>query len=172
MGMPSRPRVHFAAIAALLVMLIAAYAHPSSRAVGDSEQNQGVTQGPRRAQRFDPLSIRIALSSDHVASGKTLRSHLIVENRSKRTVGDPGCDIGAGRNALIPVRDPEAELWVQPVVDCSGAQEMRPGYVTESDGPEFLAHTKSGAPLPPGQYMAVLSIKGLSQRLAYPVAVE
>jgi hypothetical protein len=48
---------------------------------------------------------------------------------------------------------------------------MPPGYRDEYDGPDFFARTKYGEPLPPGEYLAVLDIRGLSQRLEYPVTV-
>ena len=85
---------------------------------------------------------------------------------------DPGCVIGSGRYALIPVDDPEAELWLQPVVDCQGPTKMRDGYRDRSSGPTFRARTKHGDPLPSGRYIATLEIEGYSERLQVPVEVE
>ena len=48
---------------------------------------------------------------------------------------------------------------------------MPPGYRDVFRGPDFYARTKFGDPLPPGEYLAVLEIRGLSQRLEYPVTV-
>jgi hypothetical protein len=48
---------------------------------------------------------------------------------------------------------------------------MPPGYREEYRGPDFFARTKYGDPLPPGEYLAVLDIRGLSHRLEYPVTV-
>jgi hypothetical protein len=89
-----------------------------------------------------------------------------------RTVVDPSCVISEGRYALVPADDLDAELWVRPMTDCSGPHAMPPGFRGESRGPDFPAHTKFGEPLPPGEYLAVLEIEGLSQRLSYPVTVE
>jgi hypothetical protein len=134
---------------------------------GGSEQRTAT-----KSQRFDALAISVVLRSDHVPSGETLESRLIVENPSDTTVIDPDCSIGGGRYAIVPVDDPDADLWVQVVVDCGGPYSMKPGYREESSGPHFPAHTKYGDPLPPGEYLAVLEIQGLSQRLKYPVTVE
>lgn len=122
--------------------------------------------------RFDALSISIRLGSRQVSSGSTLRVRLVVVNGSRRTVVDPSCDIAEGRYALVPADEPDAELWVRPLTDCGGPHSMPPGFREESDGPDFPARTKFGEPLPPGEYLAVLEIEGLSQRLSYPVTVE
>jgi hypothetical protein len=89
-----------------------------------------------------------------------------------RTVVDPTCVISEGRYALVPADDLDAELWVRPMTDCSGPHAMPPGFREESRGPDFPAHTRFAEPLPPGEYLAVLEIEGLSQRLSYPVTVE
>lgn len=57
------------------------------------------------------------------------------------------------------------------MTDCGGPHRMPPGYREEYEGPDFVARTKHGDPLPPGEYLAVLDIEGLSQRLEYPVTV-
>ena len=84
---------------------------------------------------------------------------------------DPGCVIAEGRYALVPVGQPDAELWVRPMTDCVGPVRMPPGYRDDYRGPDFPARTKYGEPLPPGEYLAVLEIRGLSQRLEYPVTI-
>lgn len=112
------------------------------------------------------------LASDHVPSGETLASQLVVENPSDQAVVDADCSIGGGRYAIVPADDPEADVWVQVTVDCGGPYRMRPGFREESSGPDFPALTRYGDPLPPGEYLAVLEIQGLSQRLEYPVTVE
>lgn len=121
--------------------------------------------------RFDALSISLRLHSTTVQRGKTLRSRAIIENNSPNTVVDPACVIAEGRYALVPVDEPDAELWVRPLTDCGGPFRMPPGYRDEYRGPDFFARTKYGDPLPPGDYLAALDIKGLSQRLEYPVTV-
>jgi hypothetical protein len=94
-----------------------------------------------------------------------------VRNDSGKTVTDPGCLIGSGRYALVPVNDPGAELWLDPVVDCSGPFRMPDGFTDRYSGPRFPARTKYGEALPPGDYIATLQIEGYSERLTQPVAV-
>jgi hypothetical protein len=48
---------------------------------------------------------------------------------------------------------------------------MPPGYRDGYRGPDFFARTKYGEPLPAGEYLAVVDIRGLSQRLEYPVTI-
>jgi hypothetical protein len=159
-------------MAASLALLTAACGQmtpePSSAGTGGGSEHHTYM----KIQRFDALAISVDLRSSRVTSGKTLYSHLIVENPSDTTVIDPSCTLASGRYALVPVSDPDAELWVQPVVDCDGPYKMKPGFRAEWSGPAFPAHTKYGDPLPPGEYLAVLEIRGLSQRLEYPVTVE
>lgn len=171
MGMANGFPIRSVLVGASLAMLTAACAQATPEPLS-ARTGEGAVIERSTPQRFDPLVITVVLRSDHVASGGVLRSLKIVENPSDTTVTDPSCDIGAGRYALVPVSEPDAELWVQPVVDCSGAYKMEPGFRGESSGPEFPAHTKYGDPLPPGEYLAVLEIEGLSERLEYPVTVE
>ena len=117
------------------------------------------------------MTISLRLRSTTVEPGKTLRSRAIIENDSSTVVVDPSCVIAEGRYALVPVDQPDAELWVMPMTDCGGPRRMPPGYQEEYRGPDFFARTKYGDPLPPGEYLAVLDIRGLSQRLEYPVTV-
>ena len=121
--------------------------------------------------RFDGLSVTLRLRSTTLRQGRTLRSSAVIENVSGKTVVDPACVIAEGRYALVPVDDPDAELWVRPMTDCPGPHRMRPGYRNEYRGPDFFARTKYGDPLPPGDYLAVLDIRGLTQRLEYPVTI-
>lgn len=48
---------------------------------------------------------------------------------------------------------------------------MPPEYRDEYRGPDFFARTIYGDPLPPGEYLAVLDIRGLTRRLEYRVTV-
>lgn len=121
--------------------------------------------------RFDPLSISLRLRSTSVQQGKTLRTEALLENNSTKVVVDPACVIAEGRYALVPVDQPDAELWVRPMTDCGGPHRMPPGYRQEYGGPDFVARTKYGDPVPPGEYLAVLDIEGLSHRVEYPVTV-
>lgn len=150
-------------------------ARPSSETTRSTAQPSVASQPEPSAApgtgRFDPLSFSLRLPSTSVQQGKTLRSRAIVENKSNKVVVDPRCVIAEGRYALVPVDQPDAELWVRPFTDCGGPHRMPPGYRDVFRGPDFYARTKFGDPLPPGEYLAVLEIGGLSQRLEHPVTV-
>lgn len=162
-----------AVVAACLVSFTAGCAPsiPGAASAGSASKSGHGYAHKSGHQPFDPLSITVALSSDRVESGKTLRSRLMA-NPSDAAVVDPGCYVGTGRYALIPKGAPDGALWRQPIADCGGAFKMKPGYHDESSGPGFPAYTKYGDPLPPGEYLAVPEIQGLSERLQYPVTVE
>lgn len=127
--------------------------------------------GDATARRFDGLRFALTFRTTTVRRGGTLRTRASVVNNSSRLVIDPDCRIAEGRYALIPRDQPDAELWVRPMTDCQGQHRMPPGYRATWTGPDFVARTKYGKPLPPGEYLAVLEIEGLSQRLEYPVTV-
>lgn len=168
----TRRRTRGALLVAWIAIVTASFVHATrepavSGPLGGSEQSPATT-----SHRFDALAISVVLASDHVHSGDTLGSRLVVQNPSDKTVVDKDCSIVAGRYAIVPVDDPQADVWVQITVDCGGPYRMKPGFREESSGPDFPAHTKHGEPLPPGDYLAVLEIDGLSHRLDYPVTVE
>ena len=159
-------RLRLVALAVSLAMPIACggEAEPTTSPTTDVTQSAA-------PQRFDELDLRLELTSSEVASGGELATTLIVENRSGHELTDSGCQIGAGRYALIPVDERSAELWLVPEVDCSGPFVMADGFAERSDGPTFLARTKFGESLPPGDYIAALQIEGRSDRLEYPVQI-
>jgi hypothetical protein len=136
-----------------------------------AESSAAESPAAYRPGRFDALTITLTLRSPTAEQGKTLRSRATVENNSTKVVVEPACVIGEGRYALVPADQPDAELWVRPKTDCGGPNRMPPGYHDEFGGPGFFARTKYGEPLPPGEYLAVLAIRGISQRLEYPVTV-
>jgi hypothetical protein len=127
--------------------------------------------GDERAQRFDPLTVNLELEATSVRTGGEIESRLLIENRSGKTITDPGCLIAAGRYALVPIDESDAELWLAPVVDCEGAFAMPDGFEKSYSGPTFPAATKFGDPLSPGRYIATLKIEGLSGRLEQHVVV-
>jgi hypothetical protein len=130
----------------------------------------GTCPGGELSFALDGLDVRLDLG-DSVASGGELRSQLIVENPSGHDIVERGCQLGTGRYALVPVDDPDAELWIQPEVDCGGDWVIPDGFADTYDGPTFPATTRFGDPLPPGDYLAVVEIDGLRERLSYPVRV-
>jgi hypothetical protein len=121
--------------------------------------------------RFDALSVTLVIDTPQVRSGEELPGRLIVENPSQQTVVDPACVLPTGRHALVPVDQPDAELWLQPIADCGGPLSLPPGYYSEYEGLSFFARTKYGDPLAPGDYLAAVEIDGLSTRLEVPVTV-
>ncbi len=125
----------------------------------------------KASQPFDRLTIELELRSTIVTSGGSVGSRLIVRNESGRPVTDPGCRLYAPSYGLIPADDPDAELWGQVVVDCSGPFTFKPGYVDRSVGPTFQAADKFGDPLPPGEYLAGMALEGLSERILVPIEV-
>lgn len=123
------------------------------------------------AGKFDGLTITLVLKASSVPSGGTVGSTLMVRNDSGETIIDPACRIGSGRYALVPVDDPDAELWLQPVADCPDAFKMPDGFDERYVGPSFPATTKTGEALAPGQYIATLEIDGYSERLEESIEV-
>jgi hypothetical protein len=140
-----------------------------SNASGPAEP--GRTESKNGQGRLDALSISLTLRSTRVQQGRTLRSRALIENNTSEPALLTPCAIAEARYALVPVDQPNAELWVRPVADCVGWYRVPPGYRDEFDGPAFYARTAYGDPLPPGEYLAVLDIRGFSQRLEYPVTV-
>ena len=181
MGMASHRLRKFSVWAAAVPALLSASGcsadevKPATEAVESTTTPSVAARAPSSAVpatgRFDPLSISVTLGSATVQQGETLPSRAFIENSSTKVVVDPACVIAEGRYALVPVDQPDAELWVRPMTDCGGPHRMPPGYREEYRGPDFFAQTKYGDPLPPGDYLAVLDIRGLSQRLEYPVTV-
>jgi hypothetical protein len=126
---------------------------------------------PTIGGRLDGLTIILELNDSAVPSGGTVGSSLAVRNDSGKTIIDPACRIGSGRYALVPVDDPDAELWLQPVVDCADAFKMPDGFSDRYAGPIFPARTKYGEALPPGRYVATLEIMGYTERLQQPIEI-
>ncbi|CAN5876906.1 hypothetical protein BH24ACT6_BH24ACT6_18010 [soil metagenome] len=120
---------------------------------------------------FENLEIELVTADTTVQSGRILTAQLHLSNRSGETVTDPGCVLGSGPFGLVPVDDPNSELWQQYVMDCSGPFEMPDGYDDAHGSFDFAARTKFGEPLPPGEYIAALEIEGYG-RLEQPVTVR
>lgn len=121
--------------------------------------------------RFAGLTIHLELEAPSLPSGGAVGSSLTVTNDSGKTIIDPSCLIASGRYALVSVDDPDAELWLQPVVDCPDALMMPDGFMESYAGPRFPATTQNGEDLPPGDYIATLEIQGYPELLEEPVEV-
>lgn len=137
---------------------------PTSASSSTSTAGRGPSSGV-----FDSLSVTLSLHASEVRQGKTLRSTLTFENGSRTVVTDPACLRVTGSHALVPVDEPDAELWMRSIVDCLGDLKMPPGYTERIRAYEFYARTKYGEPLPPGEYLAVIDLQG--QRLEQPVTI-
>lgn len=134
-----------------------------------TEAGGGRADVPAHAEVFGGLSVRL-LVPPSVQTGGELNTTMHIENRSDSPVTDPGCQLSNTRHALIPVDQPDAELWTVTMTDCGGPFAYEPGVVDDFAGPTFQAATKDGHPLPPGDYLAVWEVDG--QRLEYPVGVK
>ena len=162
----------FALVTCVIVVTITACGGESrstrTEAAASSVPTQASNGGPHQ---FDRLTLSLELERNEVATGGTIDSHLTVSNDTKRSVRDPGCLLYAFSYGLIPVDDPDAELWGQVVVDCSGPFFFRPGYNDRFAGATFRATDKYGDPLPPGDYLAAIAFERRSERLTQPVTI-
>lgn len=123
---------------------------------------------PVEAEVLGGLTVKLTVPPS-VQAGGELNTTMHVENRSGDPVTDPACRLSSTRHALIPVDQPDAELWMVTVTDCGGPVTYEPGAVDDFAGPTFRAATKYGDALPPGDYLAAWEVDG--QRLEYPVEV-
>jgi hypothetical protein len=120
---------------------------------------------------LDAITIELRVP-ETVASGDELPTTMAVENPSDHAITDPGCEVSSYRYGLVPEDEPDSDLWQGVTVACEGPFTMEPGYRAEFDGPAFVAATRYGVPLDPGEYVATVEwFVGLSQRLTYPVTV-
>jgi hypothetical protein len=126
------------------------------------------SKGPRR---FDGLALRLELAAPSVNAGASIRSTLVIENRSGGPVTDPRCWLIAGSYGLVPVDHPRAELWTTKIVNCGGPLVYEDGFSDRYAGPTFVARAMSGDPLAPGEYLASLKLRGRSERVEQPILV-
>ena len=166
------------AVAALALVLVACDADAdrpevkSTAALPQSPSTAIPQQSPVSTdRRFDKLTIELILESRSVSAGCKIRSEVVVRNETKKPVTDPSCRLSGVSFGLIPIDEPDAELWGQIVTDCGGPFVFRPGYKDRSAGPDFHATDKFGDPLAPGEYLAAMQIEGRSERITVPVQV-
>lgn len=159
-----------ALLCALLLLLSACGEDPGPEPSAAGPPSATITPGDDPSG-LDSLTITLELDRATVASGEEVGSTLTVRNGSDRTVTDQACHLAQTSSALVPIDDPDAELWLRVVVDCGGPFEMKSGFEDTWTGPEFPARTKYGEPLPPGDYIATTELLGVSQRLEVPVEV-
>jgi hypothetical protein len=151
---------------AALALSLAAACGASSEA-GRAEESRSA-QGPRP---LDALTIELRVP-EKVASGEELPTTMVVENPSDHAITDPACELSSYRYGLVPEGERDSDLWQAVIVACDGRFTMEPGYKAEFDGPTFVAATRSGVPLDPGEYVATVKwYSGLFQPLTYPVTV-
>lgn len=155
---------------AAAAILLGGCAAPASAPSATVEPLELATPEPRSEKRFDDLTLTLELESPTVETGARFEGQVSVENRSGREVVDPGCWLAASSAGVVPPDDPDAELWLHVVVDCGGRHSIHPGD-EQRDTITFVAATKYGDPLPPGDYVAAVEYRGFSQRLEVPVVV-
>src|SRR3546814_20255362 len=109
----------------------------------------GQADVPAETEVFGGLSVSL-LVPPSVKTGGELNTTMHVENRSDSPVTDPGCQLSNTRHALIPVDQPDADLWTVTMTDCGGPFAYEPGVVADFPGPTFQAPTTTGNPPPPG----------------------
>jgi hypothetical protein len=126
---------------------------------------------PEGKGALEGLTIELVLAKESVEAGGNVHSDLVVENQSEEVVIDPECYIGGGRFGLVPVDEPNAELWGAIVTDCGGPFRMEPGFKDRFTGPDFRAAGPQGDPLAPGSYLAALDLRGRAERLYVPIQV-
>lgn len=141
-----------------------ATAHSSARSAGAEKES-------KKKQRFDRLTMSLGLRSHEVAPGRKIGSTVTVKNETRRPITDPGCALYAYSFALVPADQSDAELWGQVVVDCAGRRILKPGYAARYAGPTFSATDKYGAPLPAGEYLAMMELQYRSKRFSEPVTI-
>ncbi len=149
-----------------LLLACAACASPAA----DVGNRPSPSEEPERERRFDDLTFTLEVESPAVRAGAEFTATMIVANRSGHDVVDPGCWLAASRAAVVPPDDPDAELWLQVVVDCEGSRTIRPGE-EERHVLTLVAATKYGEPLAPGDYVVAVEYRGLSRRIETPVRV-
>ena len=161
-------RVPALAVVVVLALASCGSSPPTPSGEAAAATAGGGSQGNRSAEVFGGLWIALEVPPS-VRTGDKLMTTLRVENRYGGPVVDPGCQLSATRHALVPVDDPDAELWSVVTIDCSGPFTYEAGAASEFQGPSFAASTKYGEPLPPGNYLATVEVAG--ERLTYPVEV-
>lgn len=144
----------------------AAAAQPGGTPAAIAEPD-GVTD----EQPYDELDLRLAVNAVEVPAGCEITGWLLIANNSGDTVLEAACELSTGGNAIIPIDEPDAELWNAPVADCEGDHEFSDGFEGEFGWFEFVAATKFGEQLPPGEYRAALELDGWSGRFELPVTV-
>jgi hypothetical protein len=105
-----------------------------------------------------------------VVAGEQVEATLVVENRSGRPIVDPDCRLANTRSGLVPVDDPDAEVWGITMTDCGGPFTYEPGAREERRVFFLYATDRFGDHLPPGAYLATYVVGGV--RLQQPVTVR
>jgi hypothetical protein len=154
-------------------LTLAALAISLAAACGASSEVSRATEtrSALEAKPLDALTIELRVP-ETVASGEEMPTTMVVENPTDHAITDPACERPSYWYGLVAEDESDSDLWQAVIVDCSGPFTMAPGYKAEFDGPTFVAATRYGVPLDPGEYVATVEWpEGLSQRLTYPVTV-
>lgn len=117
---------------------------------------------------LDGLIIELRVEEEMVQPGATVRSTLIVENPTDEPIVDPQCYLASPTFGIV--KSVDAELWQAHVVDCGARLTIAPGEMKRMTGPDFIA-TDGMDPLEPGSYLAVVELRGRTERLSLPIEV-
>lgn len=123
---------------------------------------------PSRQEVLGGLTVELIVPAT-VRSGSKIRTAVRAVNESGHPVIDPRCVLGNSRSALVPVEEPDAELWGRTMTQCADQHTYEPGASEEFGGPSFPATDMFGSPLPVGEYLASWEVDG--KRFQYPVTV-
>lgn len=122
------------------------------------------------ARGLNRLTFEVELRESSVRAGGEAILLVTISNKTDKTIIDPGCYLGQTSAAIIPEGAPDAELWLQVIVDCGGAFKMKPGF-EEVWKTDLYARTKFGEDLTPGRYIAALESRGVDRRFELPIEV-
>jgi hypothetical protein len=159
---------------AMALVLLTACGTPSDPDAGGAARNMtptSVTTSAGQGGKLDGLTFRLELDRTGLQPGDQTGATLLVQNNTDEAIIDPGCYVGAGKFGLVPADDPGATLEYEIVVDCSGPNTFDPGFEDAYSSYDFRAATIYGDPLPPGEYLASLRLRGFSERISAPVTV-
>lgn len=120
---------------------------------------------------LDALDLRLAVNATEVPAGCEITGWLLVENRSGAAVTEEACELGLGRAAILPVDEPDGELWITPIAGCVGPREIPAGTSVEHGAFAFSAATAFGELLAPGEHVLALELDRWSGRFELPVTV-
>jgi len=122
------------------------------------------------AEQIAGLTFRVELAQNEVVAGGELDYLFTVRNDSGGPITVPSCETSVGGRGLVPVSEPDAELWLVVTVDCQGPHVFAHG-AEESWTDTVYARDKYGTALEPGEYLVGREVPHVRRRLLVPVTV-